>query len=50
MSRALGAGARLMMKVAGMPYGDRQGGVADPSENIWWISQRLAEEPYEAGA
>ena len=47
MSRALSAGAPLLMKVADMPYGDRQGGVTDPSENIWWISQRLVEEPYQ---
>lgn len=48
MSRALSLGASLLMKVADMPYGDRQGGVTDHSGNIWWISQRLVEEPYEA--
>ncbi len=47
MSRALSTGASLLMEVADMPYGDRQGGVTDPSGNIWWISQRLVEEPYE---
>jgi len=26
--------------------GDRQGGVADPSGNIWWLSQRLVAGPY----
>lgn len=46
MARALAAGAELVMEVGDMPYGDRQGGVADPSGNIWWISQRLVEEPY----
>ena len=46
MRRAIEAGATLVMKVADMPYGDRQGGVADPCGNIWWISQRLVEEPY----
>ena len=46
--RALSTGASLLMEVADMPYGDRQGGVTDPSGNIWWISQRLVEEPYEA--
>lgn len=46
MTRALSAGASLVMEVADMPYGDRQGGVADPCGNIWWISQRLVEEPY----
>jgi PhnB protein len=46
MSRAVTAGASLLMEVADMPYGDRQGGVTDPSGNIWWISQRIVEEPY----
>ena len=46
MSRAVEAGASLIMEVADMPYGDRQGGVTDPSGNIWWISQRLVEAPY----
>ena len=44
--RALSAGGSLIMKVGDMPYGDRQSGVADPAGNIWWISQRLVEEPY----
>jgi PhnB protein len=44
--RALAAGGALIMPVADMPYGDRQSGVADPGGNIWWISQRLVEEPY----
>jgi PhnB protein len=34
------------MKVADMPYGDRQGGVRDIAGNIWWVSQRLTAEPY----
>jgi len=46
MGRALSAGASPLMEVADMPYGDRQGGVTDPEGNIWWISQRLVEEPY----
>lgn len=46
VDRALAAGGELIMKVADMPYGDRQGGVADPGGNIWWISQRLVHEPY----
>ena len=28
-------------------YGDRQGGVRDPSGNIWWISTRVVHEPYD---
>jgi PhnB protein len=47
MVRAVESGAELVMEVANMPYGDRQGGVADPSGNLWWVSQRLVEEPYQ---
>lgn len=46
MARALESGATLEMDVMDMPYGDRQGGVVDPAGIIWWISQRLADEPY----
>lgn len=46
MARAEKAGAERIMDVDDMPYGDRQGGVRDPSGNIWWISQRLSAEPY----
>lgn len=46
MDKAIGAGAHKIMDTADMPYGDRQGGVRDPSGNIWWISQRLSAEPY----
>lgn len=44
--RAISAGAEKIMDVDDMPYGDRQGGVRDPSGNIWWVSQRLSSEPY----
>lgn len=46
MDNALKAGAEKIMDVENMPYGDRQGGVRDPSGNIWWISERLSAEPY----
>lgn len=46
MARALEAGATLEMEAGDKPYGDRQGGVVDPSGNIWWISQRLEDGPY----
>jgi PhnB protein len=45
---ALAAGATLEMAVADMPYGDRQGGIRDSHGNLWWISQRIAREPYSA--
>jgi PhnB protein len=46
MARAVAAGGRSLGPVANMPYNDRQGGVADPSGNIWWLSQRLVPGPY----
>ena len=46
MERALAAGATPVMDVDDMPYGDRQGGVRDAHGNLWWISQRLVDEPY----
>jgi PhnB protein len=48
LDRALKHGAPLEMQVMDMPYGDRQGGVKDAHENLWWLSQRLVEAPYEA--
>jgi uncharacterized glyoxalase superfamily protein PhnB len=46
MARAVAAGGVETMAVAEMPYGERQGGVTDPSGNIWWLSQRLSAGPY----
>jgi len=46
-ARALECGASGMFSPVEMPYGDKQGGVTDPSGNIWWISQRLVEKPYD---
>jgi PhnB protein len=46
MARAIAAGGEKIMDAADMPYGDRQGGVRDIAGNIWWISQRLSDEPY----
>ena len=46
MRRAVAAGATVIMEVADMPYQDRQGGIRDPSGNLWWISQRLVDGPY----
>ena len=46
MAQSMAAGAEHIMDVADMPYGDRQGGVRDPSGNIWWVSQRLSNKPY----
>lgn len=46
VARAVAAGGVSIMEIADMPYGDRQGGVRDSQSNIWWISQRLTDEPY----
>ncbi len=46
MQRALDAGGELFGEVNNQPYGDRQGGVRDPSGNVWWISQRLEAGQY----
>jgi len=46
MDKAEQAGAKKIMEVEDMPYGDRQGGVRDPAGNIWWVSQRTTTEPY----
>lgn len=46
LQTATQAGATAFMPVEDMPYGDRQGGVRDPSGNIWFITQRLTHEPY----
>lgn len=52
VDKAFGAaiehGARNVFEPADMPYKERQAGVVDPSGNIWWISNRLVEEPYDA--
>ena len=40
-------GATKIFEPMDMPYEDRQGGVTDPFGNIWWISTRLVQEPYD---
>lgn len=47
MAQAIVAGASQIMAVDDMPYDDRQGGVRDPWGQIWWLSQRLVDGPYE---
>jgi len=46
LAQALAAGASLVMPLQDMSYGDRQAGVRDRHGNLWWISQRLVDEPY----
>lgn len=44
---AIQYGARKVFEPADMPYKERQAGVADPSGNMWWLSKRLVDEPYD---
>ncbi len=46
MEQALAHDMEKVMDVADMSYGDRQGGAKDIAGNIWWISQRLTDQPY----
>lgn len=46
MSQAIAAGAKEIMPVGDMPYGDRQGGIEDTHGNLWWLSQRLVDGSY----
>ena len=47
LDEALSNGAVKMFDPTDMPYGDRQAGITDPFGNIWWISNRLVQEPYD---
>lgn len=46
-AKALANGAQSIFAPADMPYLDRQAAVSDRAGNIWWISKRLVEEPYD---
>lgn len=46
MARGLAAGGTEVSPVGFRPYGERQGGLGDPSGNVWWLSQRLAPGGY----
>ncbi len=41
--QALDAGATSIMLPADMFYGDRHGGVTDPSGNSWWIATHIED-------
>jgi PhnB protein len=45
--RALQAGATSIMEPADQFYGDRHGGVKDPSGNTWWIATHKEDVPPE---
>ncbi len=39
--QAIEAGCKIETQISDMPFGDRLGGVRDPSGNIWWVSQHM---------
>jgi uncharacterized glyoxalase superfamily protein PhnB len=41
--RALDAGATSVQEPTTQFYGDRHGGVRDPSGNVWWIATRVED-------
>lgn len=43
--KAVDAGTEVVMPVANQFYGDRHGGVRDPSGNLWWIATRVEDVP-----
>lgn len=49
LEKALACGADKLFDAMDMDYEDRQAGISDPFGNIWWISRRLVEEPYDPG-
>ena len=42
-ARALDAGAKSLMEPADQFYGDRNGGIEDPSGNTWWIATHVED-------
>jgi len=46
-ARARQAGAKIVMEPADQFYGDRHGGVHDPSGNHWWIATHKEDVPPE---
>lgn len=45
-NNAVEHGAKVELEPMDMDYGDRQGGIIDPSGNYWWISKRLEHKDY----
>jgi PhnB protein len=49
-AKAVAAGAKSIMEPANMFYGDRHGGVIDPSGNQWWIATHIEDVSHEETA
>lgn len=45
--RAMQAGATSLREPSDQFYGDRSGGVTDPSDNQWWIATHVEDVPPE---
>jgi PhnB protein len=46
-AKALAAGATAVRPVADQFYGDRSGGVKDPSGNLWWFATHVEDVPHD---
>jgi PhnB protein len=44
-NQAIAAGAKELYPVKDQPYGNREGGIADPFGIVWWVATRIAEMP-----
>ena len=49
-AKAIAAGAKSTMEPANQFYGDRHGGVIDPSGNQWWIATHIEDVSHEETA
>jgi PhnB protein len=43
IEKAVGAGAKILIPVGNMPWGDRTGRILDPEGHVWNISTRFEE-------
>jgi PhnB protein len=46
--KALSGGGTKWFDPMDMPYQDRQAGITDPFGNMWAISNRLVQKPYDS--
>jgi PhnB protein len=44
VAQAVAAGARQLYLPEDQPYGNREGGVMDPFNIVWWIATRIRDE------
>jgi len=43
--RALNSGAVSVFPMMTLPFGERYGGIKDPSGNIWWVATHVEDVP-----